>query len=52
MRTLGEEVLEPGFCFRHRIGARDTDRIEAARPRLFDERRLNLCGCGQKSRLA
>src|SRR5262249_6526939 len=50
--AFGEEARERVLGLRDRVGPRHRDRIEAAEPRLFDQRSLDGGRIGQKSRSA
>lgn len=52
MCAVGDEALKPRFGFRHGIGARYAQAIEAVRAGLFRNQRLEFGGIGQKSRSA
>ena len=50
--TLGQKLLQARRRLRNRVGRADTDDIEAVFARGIDERGLQRCRIGQKSRSA
>ena len=50
--AVGEKTLQPRLGFRHGVGLGDAGHVEAACPRVFDERALDRFRLDQKSRSA